>query len=62
MGNLDKIVFHEGCSDIYCRRCQDANKVLEDILYKSLGSRMDWLGRYHGWLKEQGLEPETSGG
>lgn len=59
---LDELKFHDGCDDMYCRQCQANNKVLEDILYGALNNRMDWLGRYHGWLREQGIEPETEGG
>lgn len=59
---LDELKFHDGCDETHCRQCQANNKVLEDILYGALGNMMDWLGRYHGWLRGEGIEPETEGG
>ncbi len=59
---LDELNYHNGCSETRCPICQANNKVLEDILYDALGDSCDWLGRYHAWLRSEGIEPETEGG
>ena len=62
VGKLDDLKFHPDCNDLHCSICQQANSVLDDILYSSLSNRHDWLGKYHSWLKKQGISPETDGG
>ena len=62
MARLDDLEFHDGCDDSYCSTCQKANAELDAMMYGALGSRSDWLGKYHSWLGKQGIPPETAGG
>ena len=62
MGKLDEIEIHEGCSDNRCRRCMDACDALEKVLVAALGNRYDWLGLYHSWLTQNGVNAESPGG
>ena len=54
---------HINCKDTNCPICfQDAQK-LEDYLTEKTGNdKVDHLGKYHKWLSDNGINPETEWG
>ena len=55
---------HKNCQDTECSICfSDAIK-LEKYLCKQTGTgnRVDHLGKYHKWLADNGINPETEFG
>lgn len=62
MGKLDELEFHDGCDNKYCPKCMTAHTKVAEMIDDALGERHDWLGKYHSWLLNQGIQPETDGG
>ena len=55
---------HINCQDVNCPICfSDANK-LEKYLDRATGTknRVDHLGKYHKWLSDRKINPETEFG
>lgn len=60
---LDAIEVHAGCDDFRCRRCMEASDILCGVLVRLTEDEVgDVLGKYHTWLRKNGINPETDGG
>lgn len=55
---------HINCQDTKCPICFSDSMKLEKYLEKRTGTknRVDHLGTYHKWLKDNGINPETEWG
>ena len=55
--------FHAGCENTKCRICFGNNDSLDDALVAATNRRdLDLLGRYHRWLSDNEITPETEHG
>lgn len=54
---------HVNCEDPKCQVCLEDSQPLSDYLDEITGATtVDHLGRYHKWLSDKGIEPETEWG
>ena len=55
---------HINCQNPKCTTCFTDAMVLEKYLQKQCGTknRIDHLGKYHKWLNDNGINPETEFG
>ena len=55
---------HINCQDIKCSICLSDAEKLEKYLDRQTGTenRVDHLGKYHKWLNDNGINPETEFG
>ena len=54
---------HPNCKDTKCKRCLSEHLALSEELDRRIGTTtIDHLGRFHKWLKDKGISPETEYG
>jgi len=55
---------HINCQDTRCPVCFSDASRLEDYLCEQTGTKnkIDHLGKYHKWLSDNGINPETEWG
>lgn len=54
---------HKNCRDVHCTLCMEEHLELGYELERCTGiDTVDHLGRFHKWLGDNGIEPETEWG
>jgi hypothetical protein len=54
---------HKNCQDTHCKLCLEEHLALGGALERLTGDdKSDHLGKFHRWLGNKGIEPETEYG